>query len=107
MKISIIIPIYNEVDNLDKLFERLEGTLNGEVITYEIIAVNDGSSDNTWEKLKTHVQRNPKIQAINFQRNYGQTAAIAAGIADSTGEGIVPIDADLENERALARPVAN
>lgn len=98
--ISIVIPIYNEANNLDELFERLESTLNKEKISYEIIAVNDGSRDDTWKRLEAHANRNPQIRAINFQRNYGQTAAIAAGIAHSTGKIIIPIDADLENDPA-------
>jgi len=100
MKLSVVIPVYNEADNLDELFECLEKTLDQEKISYEIIAVNDGSRDGTWQRLESHARRNPQIRAINFQRNYGQTAAISAGIANSKGEVVVLIDADLENDPA-------
>ncbi len=98
--ISIVIPIYNEAGNLDELFEHLENTLNQEKISYEIIAVNDGSRDDTWKRLEFHANRNPQIRAINFQRNYGQTAAISAGITHSAGDVVIPMDADLENDPA-------
>lgn len=100
IKLSVVIPICNEADNIDELFERLEDTLKKEKISHEIIAINDGSRDDTWQRLEFHARRNPRIQAINFQRNYGQTAAIAAGIAHSKGDIIIPMDADLENDPA-------
>lgn len=98
MKISIVIPIYNEAGNLNELFSRLKEVLNRDKLTYEIIAVNDGSYDNSWELLESYAHSDKNIKAINFRRNYGQTAALAAGIAHSTGDVIIPIDADLEND---------
>ena len=98
MKISIVIPIYNEASNLDELFGRLKEVLSRERLSYEIIAVNDGSYDNSWELLESYTRLDKNIKAINFRRNYGQTAALAAGIAHSTGDVIIPIDADLEND---------
>lgn len=98
MKISIVIPIYNEAGNLDELFGRLKEVLSRENLSYEIIAVNDGSYDNSWELLESYARLDKNIKVINFRRNYGQTAALAAGIAHSTGDVIIPIDADLEND---------
>jgi len=100
MKISVVIPIYNEAGNLGELFSRLKEVLNKEKLSYEIIAVNDGSQDNTWQILESYAKSNKNIKAINFRRNYGQTAAIMAGISLSGGDVIIPIDADLENDPA-------
>ncbi len=100
MNCSIILPIYNEEGNLPELFERLHATLSTLPGTHEIVAVNDGSQDNTWRALELHAGSNKNIKAVNFRRNYGQTAAIMAGISLSRGDVIIPIDADLENDPA-------
>jgi glycosyltransferase involved in cell wall biosynthesis len=100
MNCSIIIPIYNEADNLDELLKRLKDALKTAEATYEIIAVNDGSSDNTWQVLEAHAKSDKNLKIISFRRNYGQTAAIMAGISLSSGDVIIPIDADLENDPA-------
>jgi len=80
------------------LFEKLLESLQN--YDYEIIAVNDGSIDNSWGELKKVADASNRIKLINFQRNFGQTAAIHAGIQNSIGEIIVLIDSDLENDPA-------
>ncbi|MBX4211210.1 MAG: glycosyltransferase family 2 protein [Candidatus Yanofskybacteria bacterium] len=97
MKISIIIPVYNEAENLPKLFGEIERVMAQEKLEYEIIAVNDGSRDGSETILKNLAQDNKNIKLINFALNFGQTAALSAGISHAQGEVIVPIDADLEN----------
>lgn len=99
-RLSIVLPVYNESGNIDSLFSRLIAVLSSAGFSYEIIAVNDGSSDDSWRRLTEQARRNKSVKAVNFQRNYGQTAAIAAGIALSDGEIIIPMDADLENDPA-------
>ncbi|MES2838459.1 MAG: glycosyltransferase family 2 protein [Bacteroidota bacterium] len=96
--LSIVLPIYNEGQGISILFEKLVQSLQS--FTYEIIAVNDGSKDNSWEELKKVAANNSKIKLINFKRNFGQTAAINAGIQSSNGDIIVLIDSDLENDPA-------
>lgn len=96
MKISVIVPIYNEADNLSQLFEELHSALKER--EYEIIAVNDGSKDNTRLVLNKAAANNKKIKAIHFAGNFGQTAAIACGIEYAQGDIVVPIDSDLEND---------
>lgn len=98
MKISIIIPVYNEAQNIPLLADELN--ILGENLgnDYEVIWVNDGSADQSREVLKLLASQNPRFKIINFRKNYGQTAAIAAGIAHAQGELIVPLDADLEND---------
>jgi len=96
--LSVVLPIYNEAQSIPLLFTKLVDTLKN--YTYEIIAVNDGSKDNSWEELKKVAAQNKNIKVINLRRNYGQTAAINAGIQHSSNDIIVLIDSDLENDPA-------
>ena len=98
--LSIIVPVYNEEDNIDLLCEKLVTVAKDIKKSYEIICVNDGSKDSSLEKLKLQKQNNPNIKIVDFVRNYGQTAAIMAGIDNSVGEIIITIDADLQNDPA-------
>lgn len=96
--ISIIIPIYNEEKNIQELLKRINNVLGGLGMEYEIIAVNDGSGDDSKKELEKAASENKNIRIIGFTRNFGQTAAIAAGIEAAKGEIIVLIDSDLEND---------
>lgn len=97
MKLSIIIPIYNEEKNILKLYEILKEVLSSLSMEYEIITVNDGSIDNSYKVLKEISKNDNTFKIIDFRKRFGQTAAISAGIDMSKGEIIIPIDADLEN----------
>ena len=94
--ISVIVPIYNEEQSLPYLFEALLKVLDG--FDFEIIAVNDGSRDNSFQVLKEWSKKRPEIKVINFKKNFGQTAAINAGIQHASKEIFVFIDSDLEND---------
>jgi len=94
-KLSIVLPIYNESLGISELFHEIQTTLAS--FDYEIIAVNDGSKDNSFEVLKTFAEADKRIRVINFNRNYGQTAAINAGLQNITGDIVVLMDSDLEN----------
>jgi len=98
MKISIIIPVYNEVDNLDKLFAELIPSVLSVTREYEIIAINDGSDDGSGELLRKISNQNNNIKIINFMFNTGQTAAMSAGIKHASGDVIIPMDADMQND---------
>ncbi len=98
MKISIVVPIYNEAESLRELFKRIFEAVNTIGIPYEVIAVNDGSRDGTEVLLKELAAQNTQIKVIHFRVNAGQTAAIQAGIEHATGDVIIPIDSDLEND---------
>ncbi|MFM7371516.1 MAG: glycosyltransferase, partial [Sphaerospermopsis kisseleviana] len=76
MKISVVIPFYNEEANIDQLFTRLEKVIENLNIEYEIICVNDGSKDNTLEYLIQHYNRNPAIKVVNLSRNFGKEIAL-------------------------------
>jgi dolichol-phosphate mannosyltransferase len=96
-KISVIVPCYNEEDVLPKLFERLgtvAATWNSD---YEIICVNDGSRDRTWEILKEQNQKDPRWLGLCFARNFGHQTAVSAGLHFATGDCAVVIDADLQD----------
>ena len=96
--ISVITPIYGEEDNIDPLFGALLPVLRGLNRKFEIIAVNDGSCDSSLQRLRIASANIPELRVIDFRRNYGQTAAIMAGIDYASGEIIIPIDADLQND---------
>lgn len=100
MKLSIVIPIYNEEKNTEELYKELKKVLESLSTSYEIIAVNDGSRDDSYQILKKIAQSDSDFKVINFRKNFGQTAAISAGIDFSKGEIIIPMDADLQNDPA-------
>ena len=96
--LSLIIPVYNEAPSLPLLFQRLQEALSGH--DHEVIFVNDGSRDGSFDVLRAECQRNPRYRAIDFRRNFGQTAAINAGILHAKGDILVLMDSDLENDPA-------
>jgi glycosyltransferase involved in cell wall biosynthesis len=96
--LSVIAPVYTEEDNIDPFFDILLPVLRGLGRDFEIIAVNDGSHDTSLQRLRVASTNIPELRVIDFRRNYGQTAAIMAGIDYASGEIIIPIDADLQND---------
>ena len=101
MKVSIIVPVYNEEQNIGLLYKAVEKSAKTMGIPWELILVDDGSQDNSLEKIRGIVKEHPKhVSAVVLRRNFGQTAAIAAGIDHSKGEIIVLLDADLQNDPA-------
>ncbi len=108
MDVSVVIPVYNEEECIELLCERLHQSLSQTNRAYEVILVDDGSTDQTWPKLQACIERYPHLQAIRFRRNFGQTAAMSAGFHAAEGEVVVTLDADLQNDpddipRLLAR----
>jgi glycosyltransferase involved in cell wall biosynthesis len=101
MNLSLVIPVFNEQDNLPLLFDALYKTMNTLGQSWEVILVDDGSRDNSLSVLREFAEKDPDhVRVISFRRNFGQTAAIAAGIDHSEGEIIVLMDADLQNDPA-------
>jgi len=96
--LSVLIPVYNEEENLSLLCDKLTETLRKTAKAYEIIFVDDGSSDGTLEMLLDLRNKNPNIKIISFSRNFGQTAALSAGIDFSKGDILIPMDGDLQND---------
>ena len=98
MKISVVIPAYNEEENINFLYDELSGVLAALQQPYEIIFVDDGSSDNTLAVLRSIQQKDAEVGVIRFRRNFGQTAAISAGFDFASGDVIVTMDGDLQND---------
>jgi len=98
MDISVIVPVYNEVENVERLCAKLHAALARLGRAYELILVDDGSRDGTWEKLKEQAAKIPHMRLIRLRRNFGQTAAMSAGMHQAKGEVMVTLDADLQND---------
>lgn len=96
--LSVVVPVYNEVESLPHLVEAIATTLQEAKLDYEIICVDDGSRDGSVEQLKQMSQSRDDLRAVLLRRNYGQTAAMAAGFHYALGEVIVTLDADLQND---------
>ncbi len=95
--LSIVVPVFNEEENLPELLPRLAAALAGIGKSYEVVLVNDGSRDRSLELLREAAARDPHLVVIDFNRNYGQHSAVFAGFEEARGEVIVTIDADLQN----------
>jgi len=98
VKVSVVIPAYNEEENVPILYERLRGVLEKLGCDFEIIFIDDGSTDGTFGVLKEIADRDRRIKVIRFRRNYGQTAAMYAGFDYAEGDVVVTMDADLQND---------
>jgi undecaprenyl-phosphate 4-deoxy-4-formamido-L-arabinose transferase len=95
--LSVVIPVYNEEENLPELLPRLKAALDAIGRNYEVVLINDGSRDRSLELLREAAVRDPHIVVIDFNRNYGQHSAVFAGFDEARGEIIVTLDADLQN----------
>jgi glycosyltransferase involved in cell wall biosynthesis len=100
LKLSVVIPLYNEVKNIPPLLEEIFQALRPSAWPYEIVAVDDGSRDGTFELLQTELARFQYFRLIRFRKNFGQTAAMAAGFDQAAGEIIITMDGDLQNDPA-------
>ena len=101
VEISVIIPFYNESENVEHLFARLIPVLIQLDTSYEIVCVNDGSQDNTIEKLIELSRHSSAIKIVNLSRNFGKEIALTAGIDYASGAAVIPIDADLQDPPEL------
>lgn len=102
MDISIIVPLYNEAESLPKLYEWIERVMKQNGFSYEVIFVNDGSTDNSWQVIKSLTATNPAaagglIKGICFRRNYGKSAALFCGFRAAQGDVVITMDADLQD----------
>ncbi|MBI5657596.1 MAG: glycosyltransferase family 2 protein [Geobacter sp.] len=100
MDLSIVVPIFNESDNLPILCERVTAALAESGIDYEVILVDDGSTDGSFEIMKGIALADRRWKVIRFRRNFGQTAAMAAGFSAASGRVVIPMDGDLQNDPA-------
>ncbi|GAX42302.1 glycosyl transferase family protein [Tolypothrix sp. NIES-4075] len=96
--VSVVVPIYNEVESIPHLLEAIASTLTASELSYEIICVDDGSTDGSADFLRKEAQTRSDLKAVILRRNYGQTAAMSAGFNHALGKAIVTLDADLQND---------
>ena len=99
-KISVVVPVYNEEESLPGLQERLTEELGKLERPYEIIYADDGSRDGSLALLRGYAAADPRVRIISFRRNFGQTAAMDAGFRQASGDVVIPMDADLQNDPA-------
>lgn len=99
--LSIVIPMFNEETVLPLLFDRLEAVMASLDVTYEIICVNDGSTDRTADMLAARHESDARIKVLNFSRNFGKEVALTAGLDFTQGAAVVPLDADLQDPPEL------
>ena len=98
--VSVVIPAYNEVENLEPLLTELRAALGPLPGTHEIVLVDDGSSDGTAERIAQEATRDSRVRPVLLEKNAGQSAALAAGLSRARGRVIVTLDADLQNDPA-------
>ena len=95
--LSIIIPLFNEEESLGDLLAWIRSVMNSKGYDYEIIFVDDGSTDGSWDKIKDMAEGDSRIKGISFRRNYGKSAALYHGFAKAEGKVVVTMDADLQD----------
>ena len=100
MDLSIVVPVYNEEENVPALYKRVCEAMAPTGLLYEIIMVDDGSSDGSFAALQLIAAKDDKVKVVRFRRNFGQTAAMAAGFNTAIGRVVVPMDGDLQNDPA-------
>ena len=97
MQISVVIPLYNEADSLPELMQWIHRVMQSHNYSYEVIMVDDGSKDNSWNAINTLRNTYPSLKGIRFQRNYGKSAALNEGFKMAQGDIVVTMDADLQD----------
>ncbi|MBP5315895.1 MAG: glycosyltransferase, partial [Muribaculaceae bacterium] len=97
MDISVIVPLYNEEESLPELAEWIERVMNENGFSYEILFIDDGSTDRSWETVMALREKNPCIGGVSFRRNYGKTPALNTGFQRAKGDDVITMDADLQD----------
>lgn len=97
MDISVVVPLFNEVDSLPELTEWIDKVLKTNDFTYEVILIDDGSTDGSWELIEQLSRQNPCIKGIKFRRNYGKSAGLYCGFKQAEGDVVITMDADLQD----------
>jgi glycosyltransferase involved in cell wall biosynthesis len=97
MDISIVIPLFNEEESLPELTEWIDRVTSSNQLSYEVILIDDGSTDNSWKVIENLRSKNPHVKGIKFQRNYGKSAALNEGFKAAQGEIIITMDADMQD----------
>ncbi len=97
MDISVVVPLYNEAESLPELFDWVERVMKANGFSYEVIFVNDGSTDRSWDVIEELCRREPNVHGIKFRRNYGKSPALYCGFRAAQGDVVITMDADLQD----------
>lgn len=97
MNISVVVPLYNEEESLPELHAWIKRVMDANGFSYEIIFVNDGSTDHSWQVIEELSKKNPEVKGIKFRRNYGKSPALYCGFKRATGDVVITMDADLQD----------
>ena len=97
VELSIVVPMGTESDVLDRFFARVEPVIESVTADYEILCIDDGSTDDTYARLEAQRARNPRIRLIGLSRNFGKENALSAGLDFAAGQAVIPMDADLQD----------
>ncbi|MDY4951958.1 MAG: glycosyltransferase family 2 protein, partial [Prevotella sp.] len=97
MDISVVVPLYNEEESLPELHAWVERVMKANNLTYEMIFVNDGSTDGSWNTIERLAGEDPNVKGIKFRRNYGKSPALYCGFKAAEGDVVVTMDADLQD----------
>ena len=97
MDISVVVPLYNEEESLPELFAWIERVMKTHNFSYEVIFVNDGSTDRSWQIIEQLQAESDKVRGIKFRRNYGKSPALYCGFEQAQGNVVITMDADLQD----------
>jgi glycosyltransferase involved in cell wall biosynthesis len=97
MDLSVVIPVYNEEESVGELAEWIDRVCSSNKISYEIIFIDDGSSDSSWQIISEISSKNSSVKGCRFRRNYGKAAALHIGFTNSSGEVVITMDSDLQD----------
>lgn len=97
LDISVVVPLYNEEESLPELMEWIDRVCTSNSYSYEVIMVNDGSTDNSWDVIQNLIQQYPTLRGVSFKRNYGKSAALNTGFERTKGRVVITMDADLQD----------
>ena len=97
MDISVVIPLYNEAESLTELYEWIERVMKKEGFSYEVVFVDDGSTDNSWEVITQLREKHPEVKGIKFRKNYGKSPGLQCGFQFTNGDVVITMDADLQD----------
>jgi glycosyltransferase involved in cell wall biosynthesis len=97
MNVSVVVPLYNEVESLPELCDWIDRVLSENKLSYEVLLVDDGSTDGSWEQIETLKRTHKQVRGVRFRRNYGKSAALHTGFGLARGEVVITMDADLQD----------
>ena len=97
MDISIVVPLYNEEESLPELYKWIERVMKANAFSFEVIFVNDGSTDHSWQVIEDLSSKSENVKGIKFRRNYGKSPALYCGFKEAQGDVVITMDADLQD----------